>query len=138
MKIEFFSMLMILFTVTTINAQMYVSPSNRVGVGLLTPDSKLQIANPPSSNEKGLLLGYYGNDIQGRYGNCGIRQSCYNGDLILNYWAGNVGIGMLTPSFLLDVDGIIRADNVSINSDSTLKTKIEKVKNPRPEDVALG
>jgi hypothetical protein len=41
---------------------------------------------------------------------------------------GNVGVGMTNPSYKLDVNGIIRANNVSVSSDERLKTNIVPLK----------
>lgn len=81
--------------------KLYTNPNTtKVGIGANSPQALLHILkNPGSSNGKGLLFGYIGNDIQGRYGNTGQ----FNGDLILNYWAGNVGIATNTPEEKLHV-----------------------------------
>jgi hypothetical protein len=47
-----------------------------------------------TTNNKGLMLGYEGNDIQGRSGG-GLSD---NGHLVLNKFGGNVGIGTTTPT----------------------------------------
>ncbi len=41
---------------------------------------------------------------------------------------GNVGIGMTNPSYKLDVNGIVRATNISVTSDERLKTNITPLK----------
>ncbi len=94
----------------TVNAAISLSYGHayfkgKIGIGTTAPQGLLHIVK---DGNKGLLLGYYGNDIQGRYGSTGQ----YNGDLILNYWVGNVGIGTLNPREKLEVNGhlLIPAD----------------------------
>jgi hypothetical protein len=40
---------------------------------------------------------------------------------------GNVGIGTSTPAYALDVNGIVRATNVSVFSDARLKTNVRTI-----------
>ncbi|MEY4925820.1 MAG: hypothetical protein RI894_256, partial [Bacteroidota bacterium] len=73
-----------------------------------------------TTNQKGIILGYRGNDIQGRSG----TQFANNTDLLLNPYDGNVGIGTTSPTAKLDVAGdikvnsgiVVDADNLN-NSD---------------------
>lgn len=43
---------------------------------------------------------------------------------------GNVGIGTATPAYRLDVNGVIRATNVSATSDARLKSNIRTLEHP--------
>lgn len=63
-----------------------------------------------TTNQKGIMLGYDGNDIQGRVG------TAVNSDLVFNKFGGNVGIGTATPSEKLDVDGKIKTTNLQITN----------------------
>ena len=66
-----------------------------------------------ATNNKGVMLGYDGNDIQGRSG------TTTNGDLILNKFGGNVGIGTDTPAEKLDVNGKTKTENLQITNGAT-------------------
>jgi hypothetical protein len=44
--------------------------------------------------------------------------------------SGNVGIDTPSPQYALDVNGVVRADNVSVTSDERLKTDIQRVEDP--------
>lgn len=54
-----------------------------------------------TTNNKGIIIGYSGNDIQGR------NTTTTNGDLVLNPFAGNVGIGTDAPQSKLAVNGSV-------------------------------
>ena len=47
---------------------------------------------------------------------------------------GEVGIGYSSPSYTLDVDGIVRADNIS-PSDSTLKQNIDQISESKVSEI---
>lgn len=57
-----------------------------------------------NTNNKGVMIGYDGNDIQGRTG----TSLSINGDLLLNRYGGNIGVGTTTPGQKLDVNGKIQ------------------------------
>jgi hypothetical protein len=61
------------------------------------------------------------------WGHPNSQVSIYTPDAFIIY-SGNVGIGTTSPSYKLDVDGIIRGDNVS-SSDIRLKENIETIDN---------
>ena len=109
----------------TINGNdIYNANSGNVGIGTTSPNSKLTVSDPLSTNmtpimtvnstgnqpllvgetanNTGLILGYDGNDIQGR---SGAGLSTY-GDLLLNRYGGNVGIGIQNPATKLMVLGV--------------------------------
>ena len=44
-------------------------------------------------------------------------------------WQGNVGIGYTAPQYKLDVNGQVRAFNISITSDRSFKTNLSKLQN---------
>ncbi|MBL7813921.1 MAG: tail fiber domain-containing protein [Saprospiraceae bacterium] len=68
-----------------------------------------------TTNNKGLMLGYAGNDIQGRSG----ADLADNSDLLLNKFGGNVGIGTETPTSELDVEGKTRTVNFQMTDGAT-------------------
>ncbi|MBI1288040.1 MAG: hypothetical protein GC178_10750 [Flavobacteriales bacterium] len=102
---------------------IYNSNSGFVGVGTTTPNRKLTVGAPYSINmtpimsvnttgnqplligetttPKAVMIGYDGNDIQGRSGTNLIT----NSDLVLNKYGGNVGVGSATPISKIDVSG---------------------------------
>ncbi|MBL7813922.1 MAG: tail fiber domain-containing protein [Saprospiraceae bacterium] len=61
---------------------------------------------------KGLMIGYDGNDIQGRSG----IDFETNDNLILNAYDGNVGIGTNAPTEKLDVNGKTKTTNLQITA----------------------
>ena len=63
-------------------------------------------------NNKGIMFGYDGNNIQGRFG----QEFDNNGDLILNNYGGNVGIGTTTPSEKLEVTGKIKTNEIQVTT----------------------
>jgi hypothetical protein len=90
---------------------------NRIGIGTNNPSALLSVGsnmstfglinsvvinttgNAPlfvgeTTGGKGIILGYDGNNIQGRSG----VNFATNGDLVLNNYGGNVGVGTLTPT----------------------------------------
>lgn len=50
---------------------------------------------------------------------------------------GNVGIGMSTPGYKLDVSGQIRANNVAVTSDQRFKTNVRAIGSPLASVLAL-
>jgi hypothetical protein len=66
-------------------------------------------------NGKGMILGYDGNNIQGRSG----TDFFDNTDLILNNYGGNVGVGTLTPVAKLDVAGSAKANKIQLTDGAT-------------------
>jgi hypothetical protein len=61
---------------------------------------------------RGVMIGYNGNDIQGRSDN-GLST---NSNLILNQYGGNVGVGTNSPTEKLDVAGKIKAQDVQMTN----------------------
>ncbi len=88
-------------------SRIYVKPGGNVGIGTTAPVVKLQVGNGYTNDggfniiswndakQTGIGIGYSstGNTIQGRSGAGGVN----NGDLLLNTYGGNVGIGTPTP-----------------------------------------
>lgn len=66
-------------------------------------------------NHKGLMIGYNGNDIQGRSG----TDFDINDDLLLNLYGGNVGIGTNNPTEKLEVDGKTKTESLQIVQGAT-------------------
>jgi hypothetical protein len=99
-----------------------------VGIGTTGPESwaKLDVHGGATHIFQtalgGLLIGYSTGStaatIQGRTSADG------NGDLIVNYWGGNVGIGTTTPTEKMDVVGNVRAAGFFYSSDRSLKKNI--------------
>ena len=61
---------------------------------------------------KGIIIGYDGNNIQGRSG----PTFSNNGDLVLNNYAGNVGIGTTSPGEKLDVNGKTKTISLQVTA----------------------
>ncbi len=99
-----------------------------LGIGM-RPDGLFQFCRSSSSNYRGILMGNYGNEIQGRYGLYEDRPSAWNGDLLLNKNAGNVGIGTTSPSYKLHVVGDIYTTGSYQGSDIRLKENITELEN---------
>src|SRR5262249_51110159 len=57
-----------------------------------------------TTGTKGVMIGFSGNNIQGRTG----ADFGGNGDLALNNFGGNVGIGTLSPAAQLHTPGTVR------------------------------
>ncbi|NHM07317.1 hypothetical protein G4D82_08805 [Flavobacterium sp. CYK-4] len=65
-----------------------------------------------TTGQKGLILGYDGNNIQGRSG----ANFTVNNDLILNNYGGNVGVGTASPTEKLEVSGKTKTTNLQITT----------------------
>lgn len=113
---------------TTPNALLTVGASyitNVSSIAQFNTDNHEAVFFGATGNSKGVMIGYDGNDIQGRSG----VDFDDNSDLILNKYGGNVGIGTSTPNFKLHVDGTIwgeilatnslQADNINVTDVST-------------------
>jgi hypothetical protein len=119
--------------------------SGNVGIGTTSPNSPLTVGSAVTTNlspiinanstgnrpifvgetsgNKGVMIGYTGNDIQGRSG----TNFTTNGDLVLNYYGGNVGIGTTTTTEKLTVNGNVEATAYYYPSDARLKVNIAPV-----------
>ena len=91
--------------ITNLDAITYFNTSENKPVVFASIDK----ATP--ANNKGIMIGERGNEIQGRSGN----NLTTNGDLILNSYSGNVGIGTLSPSTKLDINGKVKAKSVQLS-----------------------
>ena len=115
--------------------------SGSVGIGTTSPSSKLQISSPASdtvsiqganlylrgSNQgSGIAVGTRLTYPGGSWLQATVNDSVDAINLLLNPSAGNVGIGTTTPECKLDVDGVIRGNNVS-PSDARWKENIEPI-----------
>ena len=89
----------------SLTGNVYNVNSGNVGIGTTSPGALLDVSGVAGNGvihafktgTGGVLIGYGGNDIQGR------TSTDANGDLILNRYGGNVGIGTSTPGAKLDV-----------------------------------
>lgn len=98
----------------TTGAKMVIQDNGNVGIGTTTPGFKLDVVGAAgvassihtlAANTGGVLIGYGGYDIQGR------TSTDQNGNLALNPYGGNVGIGTSSPSsFKLQVLGNVGPD----------------------------
>jgi|GEM_PF-2516659 len=95
--------------VTNLDAITYFNTSENKPVVFASIDK----ATP--ANNKGVMIGEQGNEIQGRSGD----NLTTNGDLILNAYDGNVGIGTTTPSSKLDVEGKIKSTDLQLTNGAT-------------------
>lgn len=88
-----------------------------------------------TGTSKGMMIGYGGNDIQGRTGtNFGD-----NGNLIVNPYGGNVGIGIANPTSRLHVVGAIHS-TLDITSDGVIRAKFQDIAEwvPATEAIEAG
>ncbi|OON70014.1 tail fiber domain-containing protein [Hymenobacter sp. CRA2] len=67
----------------------------------------------------------------------GANQDVAGATLLRVLGNGNVGIGMGTPSYKLDVSGQIRANNVAVTSDQRFKTNVRAISSPLASVLAL-
>lgn len=86
-----------------------VTVSNPVAISVVPMMTVNSDGNRPlvvgeNTNNKAVMIGHDGNDIQGRTG----ANLITNGDLLLNRYGGNVGVGTTTPGQKLDVNGKIQ------------------------------
>lgn len=125
-------------TWTASGNNLYAALSGNVGIGNNSPLYKLSVGdqlpiggvNPiavfnaagnkavvvaDSALAKGIMLGYDGNDIQGRGGN----NLSNNSHLILNQYGGNVGVGTNAPTEKLDVLGKTKTVNLQMTNGAT-------------------
>jgi Chaperone of endosialidase len=123
--------------VDTVNNFQYAT-GDKVGIGTNQPFYKLTVGasfniggvNPISmfntkdhqplmtgdtALARGVMIGYTGNDIQGRSGN----DLSNNGNLVLNQYGGNIGIGNSNPVEKLDVNGKIKAEQIQLTTGAT-------------------
>jgi Chaperone of endosialidase len=102
------------------------NPYSRLSVGAAYTPSISSIAQFNTSNHeavmfgetvnnKGVMIGYDGNDIQGRSG----TDFDLNDDLLLNQYGGNVGIGTNAPTEKLEVDGKTKTASLQIVDGAT-------------------
>jgi len=114
---------------TTNAERMRIDAAGNVGIGTTVPNAPLTLGNAVTTNlspelsvnstgnkplfvgqtngNLGLMIGYDGNDIQGRTG----ANFATNGDLTLNKYGGNVGIGTSTPAKTVSIGQNIAANN---------------------------
>lgn len=119
-------LLSIIFSLTTIivySQTNKIEQTGNVGIGTITPLSKLNIVHQTESSDKGALIIGNGSAPNLRFGynttyswiqahgTAPLYINELGNDLILNRSAGNVGIGTTTPTNKLDVRGSITIDN---------------------------
>lgn len=87
--------------------------SNNLGaVATFNTNANAPVLVGEPSNNKGLMLGYDGSDIQGRSG----VNFIFNSDLTINRYGGNVGIGTATPAEKLDINGTTKTTGFQLTT----------------------
>lgn len=119
-------LLSVIFSLTTIivySQTNKIEQTGNVGIGTITPLSKLNIVHQTESSDKGALIIGNGSAPNLRFGynttyswiqahgTAPLYINELGNDLILNRSAGNVGIGTITPTNKLDVRGSVTIDN---------------------------
>lgn len=122
-------LLALLFAIQ-VQAQIKVASDGKVGIGTTNPEQTLQVAGAIRLRRTGAWGNHPVTLAYGGTGYFAIRNQYYLGPnkarlaIMLN--TGNVGIGTVSPSAKLDVEGSIAVNGtVVISSDSTLKEEIE-------------
>jgi hypothetical protein len=126
--------------------RIHISPTGNVGIGLNPPTQRFQVAAPTTTGDintarqahlgldnnadYGLSLGYYSTGTM-LVGVIQAWQGSPGGGLLLQPSGGNVGIGMLAPSFQLQLGADSAAkpatSSWSVVSDVRLKENVEPV-----------
>lgn len=125
-----------------------------VGIGLGTEDAELNLQVVDGADLKPASGGAFAvgvvsahnlamdsNEIMVR--NNGVPQTLYlnrdGGNIVLGGWpdGANVGVGVLSPAFKLDVDGDIRCVSLTQTSDARLKRDVEPVERALATVLAL-
>lgn len=134
------------FFTASIDAQLKVSNTGFIGIGTATsPTSQLELGNnqwlklTATNGQTGILF-YESGTNSGTDVTYGARMF-YDEDndrflivtkqqgvdrygISIQRTYGRVGIGMVNPSYSLDVNGYVRATNITVSSDSRLKTNV--------------
>jgi len=129
-----------LLSFQTVLAQWSTSGSNvyltsttyNVGIGTATPNSKLTVYSPGARSlltigkaVTGFSYVYLGTSADtGGYGDLQVIKSEGStwGNLAINRYGGNVGIGTATPSYTLDVNGATNTSNLYVTNKIGINT----------------
>jgi hypothetical protein len=136
----------------SVSAQIKVIADGKVGIGTaISPTSQLELGKNQwlklsvlddayTTNYTGILFHESGtsteNDVQygakifydetnDRFAIVTKQNGVDNYGICIQRTYGRVGIGMTNPSYTLDVNGYVRATNVSVSSDLRLKTNVK-------------
>lgn len=119
-------------TSDSLTEQMRITSAGHVGIGTANPDRKLEVNGAIEATSPGTSAGADGGfRLKGPVDNSySVIQFVNNaGNTQWSYLAatpgGSIGIMTRTPQYTLDVNGQIRASNVSVTSDARLKKDIE-------------
>ncbi len=146
MKKAFTLFAIALCLIINLEAQLKVSNTGFIGLGSVTsPTSQLEFGNnqwlklTATSGKSGILFyetgtnsatdvtygaRMYYDESNDRFLIVTKQEGVDRYGISIQRTYGRVGIGMVNPSYTLDVNGYVRATNITVSSDSRLKTNI--------------
>ena len=147
MKTRLLVIVAVLSFSANMNAQLKIATDGKVGVGTaISPTSQFELGNnqwiklSAIDGKTGVLFHETGSlsatDVQygakifydednDRFSLVTRQDNVDNYGICIQRTYGRVGIAMTNPSYTLDVNGYVRATNVSVSSDLRLKTEIK-------------